>query len=64
MLKISYSVYPEVQLTEQEWLTEFKCGLMAPKKSDRAQDIMNTWTVDHKPVDWKKFIQKKLENWD
>ena len=64
MLKIAYTVYPEAQLTEQDWLKEFRVGIMAPKKSDRAKDIMDTWTVDHKPVDWKKFIEKKLESWN
>lgn len=63
MLKIASTVLPSVQLTEQEWMAEFKVGIMAPKKNDRAKDIMDTWTVNHKPVDWKKFIQKKLEEW-
>ena len=63
MEKINYSVYPEAQISLQEWMAEFKVGIMAPKKNDRAKDIMDTWTVDHKPVDWKKFIQKKLEEW-
>jgi hypothetical protein len=44
-------------------MAEFRIGIMAPKKSDRAQDIMNTWTVNHKPVDWKKFIERKLAEW-
>ena len=63
MEKISYSVYPEAQISLQEWMAEFKVGIMAPKKNDRAKDIMDTWTVDHKPVDWKKFIETKLEEW-
>lgn len=63
MIKISYTVYPETQISEQDWLKEFRVGIMASKKNDRAKDIMDTWTVNHKPVDWKKFIQKKLEEW-
>lgn len=63
MLKISYTVLPPVQLSEQDWMAEFRVGIMAPKKDNRAKDIMDTWTVDHKPVDWKKYIQKKLEEW-
>ena len=64
MEKISYSVYPEMEISLQEWMAEFRVGIMAPKKNDRAKDIMDTWTVDHKPVDWKKFIEKKLESWN
>ena len=64
MLKIAYTVYPETQINEQDWLKEFRVGIMAPKKNDRAKDIMDTWTVNHKPVDWKKFIEKKLESWN
>lgn len=63
MEKISYSVYPEMQISLQEWMAEFRVGIMAPKKNERAKDIMDTWTVNHKPVDWKKFIEKKLEDW-
>jgi hypothetical protein len=63
MLKIGYTVLPPVQISQEDWMAEFRVGLMAPKKNDRAKDIMDTWTVDHKPVDWKKFIQKKLESW-
>ena len=63
MERIGYTVMPPTQPSLQDWLAEFKCGLTAPKKNDRAQDIMNTWTVDHKPVDWKKFIERKLADW-
>jgi len=63
MLKIGSTVLPPVQISQEDWMAEFRVGLMAPKKNDRAKDIMDTWTVDHKPVDWKKFIQKKLESW-
>lgn len=64
MVKISYTVYPETEISLQDWLAEFRCGIMAPKKNERAKDIMDTWTVNHKPVDWKKFIEKKLESWN
>jgi hypothetical protein len=37
---------------------------MAPKPNDRAKDIMDTWTVNHQPANWKKFIEKKLEGWN
>jgi hypothetical protein len=38
MLKIASTVLPSVQLTEQEWMAEFKVGIMAPKKNDRAKN--------------------------
>lgn len=63
MEKISYTVNPPVEISLQEWMAEFRIGIMAPKKDNRAKEIMDTWTVDHKPVDWKKYIQKKLEEW-
>jgi len=63
MVKIASTVNPPVELSLQEWMAEFRVGIMASKKNDRAKDIMDTWTVDHKPVDWKKFIEKKLEEW-
>ena len=63
MEKISYTVTPPAQPSLQEWLAEFRVGILVPKKNDRAKDIMDTWTVNHKPVDWKKFIEKKLAEW-
>lgn len=63
MLKISYTVLPAVQLSEQDWMAEFRVGIMAPKRNDRPKEIMDMWTSEHETIDWKKFIEKKLEEW-
>jgi hypothetical protein len=63
MLKIKSSTTPSKQLSEQDWMAEFRVGIMAPKRDYRAKVIMDTWTVNDRPVDWKKYIQRKLEEW-
>ena len=63
MIKIAYTVYPSQPLSLPEWLAEFRCGISIIRKNDRALDIMKTWTYDEKPVDWKKFIDKKSIDW-
>ena len=63
MLKIGSTITPPVQLSEQDWMAEFRVGIMAPKRDYRAKVIMDSWTVDQRPVDWKKYIQKKLAEW-
>lgn len=57
MENIAYTIHPPVQPSLQEWMAEFRVGIMVPKKNYQAQEIMKTWTVDNKQVDWKKFIK-------
>lgn len=47
-IKIQSTVYPDVQLTEQQWKEEFKVGIMynTAKLTDRANHMMSLWDDD------------------
>ena len=44
-IKIQSTVYPDVQLTEQEWKAKFKVGIMVTKAklTDKANQMMSLW---------------------
>lgn len=44
-IKIQRTVYPDVQLTEDQWKAEFKVGIRhsVSKFTDRAQQMMSLW---------------------
>jgi hypothetical protein len=54
MEKIAYTVQVENGPSLQEWLAEFRVGILAPKSNDRALDIMRSWDTP----DFSKVISK------
>ena len=57
MEQISYTRYPDRYLTQEEWMREFKVGIMAPKPDNgRAEHMMGMWI----PLE-KSFFEKVLE---
>lgn len=64
-LKIAYTLLPDKPLTEGEWLKEFKCGISASNQEGifRAREMMNSWERGNKAVNWKEFVDRKLEDW-
>jgi hypothetical protein len=44
MEKIAYSVVPQEQPSFNDWVTEFRVGMLAPKPTNRrAEDMMSLW---------------------
>lgn len=44
-IKIQSTVYPDVQLTEDQWKAKFKVGIMVTKAklTDKATQMMSLW---------------------
>lgn len=59
MITIQSTVWPTEQLSETEWLKEFRVGILAPKSTegrDRAKEIMNSWKDKNDNIDFSKTI--------
>ena len=61
MIAIQSTVQPTEQLSEMEWLKEFRVGILAPKPSegrDRAKAMMNLWKDKNNNIDFTHTIKK------
>ena len=59
MEKIAYTVYPPEELMPlEQWMAEFKVGLMAKKFDTRANELMKQWGAANRPADFTSTILK------
>jgi hypothetical protein len=60
-MNIAYTVYPSNQLSQLEWMKEFRIGLMAPKPRegrDKALSMMKLWEDKNQHIDFTHTIKK------
>lgn len=62
MENIAYTVYPEVQPTQEQWMEEFKVGRLVIRKCPNALNMMNLWKEEKggqkQSLNFKSTIEK------
>lgn len=60
-MRIASTITPEEMLTEQDWMQEFKVGILAPKpNNNRAKEMMDMWNM---PVKSTTSPMQAFLNW-
>lgn len=61
MIQIQSTVMPTEQLSEMEWLEEFKVGILAPKPTEgkeKAMKMMELWKDKNGNINFNSTIKK------